>query len=214
MAEPGLPNQKRRTRKDLLQAAARLMRQGRKPTLEEVAEEALVSRATAYRYFPGVEQLLVEASFDVATPDPEALFQGVPDDPAERLQRVDTALHDMTLANEAALRLMLAYSVQREVDGVPSRQNRRSPLIQAALAPARLPPEAADRLAKAAAFLMGPEAMVVAKDVLQLEDADARAVKRWALRALVRAALREGPEDGSATRRKAGRAESSTAASG
>jgi hypothetical protein len=41
----GRPNQKRRTRKDLLLAAARLMKQGRQPVLEEVAEEALVSRA-------------------------------------------------------------------------------------------------------------------------------------------------------------------------
>ena len=40
-------NQLRRTRKDLLQAAARLARQGRTPTLEECAEEAMVSRATA-----------------------------------------------------------------------------------------------------------------------------------------------------------------------
>ncbi|MFN3628321.1 MAG: TetR family transcriptional regulator, partial [Parvibaculum sp.] len=45
-------NQKRRTRKDLLQAAARLLKEGRNPSLEEIAEEALVSRATAYRYFP------------------------------------------------------------------------------------------------------------------------------------------------------------------
>ena len=34
----GRPNQKSRTRKDLLRAAARLMQDGRTPTLEEVAE--------------------------------------------------------------------------------------------------------------------------------------------------------------------------------
>ena len=34
----GRPNQKTRTRKDLLQAASRLMKQGRALTLEEVAE--------------------------------------------------------------------------------------------------------------------------------------------------------------------------------
>ena len=55
----GRPNQRRRTRKDLLDAATRLMRQGRKPSLEEVAEEALVSRATAYRYFASIDALLV-----------------------------------------------------------------------------------------------------------------------------------------------------------
>ena len=62
-------NQKRRTRKDLLQAAARLLKEGRNPSLEEIAEEALVSRATAYRYFPNVEALLIEAPLDLALPD-------------------------------------------------------------------------------------------------------------------------------------------------
>jgi len=38
-------NQKRRTRKDLLQAASRLMKQGLKPDLEAIAEEAMVRLA-------------------------------------------------------------------------------------------------------------------------------------------------------------------------
>ena len=59
-AEKGRPNQKSRTRKDLLRAAARLMRDGRSPSLEDVAAEAMVSRATAYRYFSGVEARLIE----------------------------------------------------------------------------------------------------------------------------------------------------------
>ena len=50
-----------RTRKGLLEAAARLIRQGRKPSMEEVAQEALVSRATAYRHFANVESILAEA---------------------------------------------------------------------------------------------------------------------------------------------------------
>ena len=71
------PNQKARTRKDLLQAAARLLGKGRKPSLEEVAAEALVSRATAYRYFPDLNALLVEAAIDVASPDPSRLLDGL-----------------------------------------------------------------------------------------------------------------------------------------
>lgn len=194
MAEAGLTNQKRRTRKDLLQAATRLIREGRTPTLEEVAEEALVSRATIYRYFPSIEQLLLEASFDVATPDPESLFRGLPpDDAMARLAKVDTALHDMSLAHEGTLRLVLAHFLQNAgQEGIPPRQNRRSPLIEAALAPAaaEFTPAALDRLAKALALVIGPEAMIVVKDVLQLEDAEGREVKQWAIRALVDAARR------------------------
>lgn len=197
---PGRPNQRRRTRKDLLQAAARLMRQGRTPSLEEIADEALVSRATAYRYFSGVEALLVEASLDVAVPGADELFAGDRSvDPVARLGRVDRALHDMILANEAPLRMMLSHSLQRvargETGDIPARQNRRSPLIEAALEPAReeFAPEMLATLSRALALILGVEAMIVFKDVLQLDDAEARAVKLWAIGALVDAARRAPP---------------------
>jgi AcrR family transcriptional regulator len=192
----GRANQRRRTRKDLLQAAARLMRQGRNLSFEEIADEAMVSRATAYRYFPGVEALLVEASLDIAIPEPEAIFSDASStDAVQRLQLVDTALHDMILANEAALRTMLVHTLQRAIKGgeesdVPRRQNRRTPLIEAALKPGRseFDPAALTLLKKALALVIGTEAMVVFKDVLQASDAEARKVKHWAIRALVEAA--------------------------
>jgi AcrR family transcriptional regulator len=138
----GRPNQRRRTRKDLLDAASRLVKRGRKPTLEEIAEEALVSRATAYRYFPNVDALLVEASLDIATPQADELFaDDSAADPVSRVQQVDAAFHDMILANEASLRTMLVHALeqaQEQKEGaLPVRQNRRTPLIEAALKPAR-----------------------------------------------------------------------------
>jgi AcrR family transcriptional regulator len=196
---PGRPNQRRRTRKDLLQAAARLMKQGRTPSLEEIADEALVSRATAYRYFSGLEALLLEASLDVGVPDPEELFAADGSrDPVARVGRVDETLHDLFIANEAAFRMMLANSSQRIMRGdsdVPARQNRRIPLIEAALAPVRheLTPEMLTTLSRALALVVGPDAMVVLKDVLQVDDAEARAVKLWAIQALVDAARRRSP---------------------
>ena len=199
----GRPNQKTRTRKDLLQAASRLMKQGHNPTLEEVAEPALVSRATAYRYFPSVEALLVEASVDVAVPEPGELFRDeVSRDPIARLQRVDTVLHDMILANEPLMRTMLAHTVQRGIEAdesskLPRRQNRRTPLIEAALEPARdqFKPGTLKVLTRALALIVGTEAAIVVKDVLQLDDSDARKVKRWAIRALVEAAKKPAAHD-------------------
>ena len=198
--EAGRPNQKSRTRKDLLDAASRLMKHGRRPTLEEVAEEALVSRATAYRYFPSVDALLVEAPLEGATPNPDDLFRDASsDDAVERLELVDAALDDVIAANEQALRLMLAHSLQRGSNGerhsaFPARQNRRAALIESALAPARdqFEPAAAQRLANALALIIGTESMVVLKDVLQLDATEAGEVKRWAIRALVDAAKRSG----------------------
>lgn len=190
------PNQRRRTRKDLLEAAARLAREGKTPSLEEIAEAALVSRATAYRYFPSVEALLLEAALDVEFPDAEALFRDVrSSDPVERLERVEAAVDEMIGANEAPLRMMLANALQQVVRGeaqagLPTRQDRRTPLIQAALAPARseLDPHGLAMLGKALALVIGTESMVVCKDVLQLSPSEARKVRRWAIGALVAAA--------------------------
>lgn len=198
----GRANQRRRTRKDLLQAAARLMKQGRNPSLEEIADEAMVSRATAYRYFPGVEVLLVEASLDIATPDADKLFSEVgPADTVRRMELVDTAFHDMILANEASLRMMLVHSLQRTIKGgeesdIPPRQNRRTPLIEAALEPRRdeFDPQRLDLLQKALALVIGTEGIVVFKDVLQTSDAEARKVKQWAIRALIDAARKTPPK--------------------
>lgn len=198
--KPERANQRLRTRKDLLRAASRLMKQGRKPSLEEIAEAALVSRATAYRYFPSVEQLLLEAALDVATPEAKELFgPEAPNDAVARLERVDAAFHEMILANDAPLRIMLARSLERALAGdeaTPARQNRRTPLIEAALAPAKdeFSPRAFDRLSKALALVIGTEAMIVFADVLRIDETEARAVKRWAIRALVEAARRDETE--------------------
>ena len=162
------PNQKRRTRKDLLQAAARLMKQGKKP-------------------------------LDTAVPEASDILRGAPaDDPVARLHRIDGALHDMIVANEGQLRMMLMHSLQRSTlrdadPTLPPRQNRRTPLIEAALAPARERFRPADlkMLTRALALVVGTEAMVVCKDVLQLDDADTRKVKRWAIRALVESAQKD-----------------------
>jgi len=56
---PGRANQRRRTRKDLLAAAARLLKAGGPPPdMDAVAAEAMVSRATVYRYFPDRNSLM------------------------------------------------------------------------------------------------------------------------------------------------------------
>ena len=196
---PERANQRYRTRKDLIDAAGRLMKNGHKPSLEEVAEAARVSRATAYRYFPNVGALLAEAPLDAGAPDWEALFAGDGSiDPEERVDRAEAAMHRLVYDNEAAIRLMLSATLARAAgegadETVPYRQNRRTPLIDAALAPARTRFKKASygRLRAALAMIFGSESMVVFRDVLRLDETIARDVKSWAVRALVRAALTE-----------------------
>lgn len=196
---PERANQRYRTRKDLIAAAERLMKNGHKPSLEEVAGAARISRATAYRYFPNVEALLIEAPLESAAPDVEALFaRDESVDPEARIDKAEAAMHRMTFENETGIRLMLAATLTRGAqqshdDAVPLRQNRRSALIDAALAPSRGRFRKATyaKLRAALAMIFGSESMVVFRDVLRLDEKEARQVKSWAVRALVRAALEE-----------------------
>lgn len=194
--EGGRPNQRSRTRRDLLEAALRASASGKSPTLDEIAEEAKVSRATAYRYFPNVEDLLAEACLHVAFPDPVCLA-GASDDPVERLMLIDEAVDRMIAANETALRMMIASASKLPLQSaeVPARQNRRLPLIEAALAPAKaqFTPDSFRRLTRALSLVIGTEAMLVFKDVLHLSPEQARDVRRWTIRSLVEAARRGGP---------------------
>lgn len=201
-------NQRRRTRKDLLQAAVRLMRSGKVPSMDEVADEASISRATAYRYFPNIEALLTEAPLDAAVPDPEELFaRERSTDPVARVEQANAALDKMIYQNQAQLRIMLANTLTgalrgKNADAIPRRQNRRIPLIEAALAPAREDLDRAtyETLCSALSLVLGTESMIVFSDVIPMSERRARSVKRWTIRALVNAALAEAGKE----RRSAG----------
>ena len=112
-----------------------------------------------------------------------------------RLEQVDAALQKAIIENEVPLRLMLAHSLTHRAKGsgddeLPVRQNRHTPLIEAALAPTRsqFRPANIKKLTAALALVIGTEGWVVMRDVLQLKDREALKVKRWAIRALVEAA--------------------------
>lgn len=196
--QTGRAAQRSRTRKAIVRATARLLERGERPSLDDVAAEAQVSRATAYRYFPGLDALLSEAAVDALVPEPDALFDGdAPDDVAARLGIVDETFDRACREREIALRLMLARvlerSALREADGAPLRQNRRVPMIEHALSPLgdRLDAKRRTRLAQALAIIVGTEGFIALKDVVGLGQNEARDVRRWAIDALLTCALAE-----------------------
>lgn len=202
--DKGRVNQRYRTRRELLQAASRLLREGKTPTMADIADEALVSRATAYRYFPNRESLLAEAPLDGKAPTAEELFMGNDHSSvADRVDKAEEALHKMTFENEIQIRTFLALSLApNDSDSSsngdpPRRQNRRMPLIEAALAPerSRLEDRLYTTLCQALAVYFGGEAMVVFRDVLGVSPEEAREVKKWAIRTLVNAALEDSRQE-------------------
>jgi AcrR family transcriptional regulator len=206
----GRDRQKQRTRNAIVAAARALVEHGRLPSVAEVAEAALVSPATAYRYFP--DQLsLLQAALGDGLPRPDDLVASIPDDttdPVERAARVAEALQRFGLQREALVRAVIALSLLRSIDGTATREEatrlrpgyRLAP-IEEALRPLEgtVAPEALARLRAALAVVISGEALVALQDVVGLDPETAVAVCVWATRTLVRAVA--GDESSIASRR-------------
>ena len=196
-AKPRL-NQRQRTRAALVEAASEAVRRGQTPTIEEAAEAAGVSRATAYRYFGSQQALLLEVSLEKfnVNPDSAELNEG----PVEA--RVDAAIRGlvkMAWDHEPYLRTFLMHSLEQWLrtqknggDGYPLRKGRRLLWFERVLAPLQeLKPRQKRRLRTALCMLCGVEALIVAKDVCGCTQREAEDASRWAAQAILQAAVRD-----------------------
>ena len=196
--QSGRKNQKLRTRRALLAAARDLMDEGIDPSIDAIAERAMVSRATAYRYFANVDQLILEATLD-ATLDVDAVGDDAPSalsDVPMRVGHVQARLFDHARENETQFRLFLSSANKAWVESggeVELRSGRRLGMIEKALAPARdaLDEATYERLRDALAGMMGIESLTMMRDICELEPDAAKATMNWAVQTLVRAVLEE-----------------------
>lgn len=196
--DTGRRRQKARTRDALVEAARALVGQGHDPTVEEVAEAADISRATAYRYFPNREALLVAAHPEVEVLS--LLGEDPPKDLEERLDRVVVGLVRIFLDSEDSYRTMLRLSLEANTSGreLVLRKGRRYLWIEEALNPLRdrLSAEEFQRLVHAISITAGIEALVTLIDLGGLSRKRAVEVIRWASRAVLRSVLANQGEEG------------------
>ena len=205
---PGRANQKRRTRCALIEAAVDLARAGKTPSVAETAEQAGISRATAYRYFPTQEALTIDVALEVIAPamdrfsaELEHVAQGgAAENAADRAALVASSLEDTFWKGEAQVRMHLRATMDlwlasKKDRGVTlRRQGRRMPMIDAALEPLEGQLAEADlqRLRAALAIVVGMESMISLTDVVGISNRQQVSdVRRWMVRALVEAALAE-----------------------
>lgn len=197
--ETGRTAQKARTRAALVRAARELLREGTTPSIEETAEVASISRATAYRYFPNQEALLVAAHPEVEAPS--LLGEEPPTAPEARLDLVVRRLAAIFLEAEESYRAMLRLSLEPDAGErgqLTLRQGRRYLWLEDALEPLRDRMSGPDfrRLVDALATVIGIEALVTLTDLGGLSRDEAVEVMRWSARSLLRAALEESRSEG------------------
>src|SRR5215469_955412 len=193
-----------RTRRLLLDAARELLRSGRPLTVQSVADQAGVSRATAYRYFSSNDSVAVQATMPLhddpfadpawpySRPDPHA-------DLPTRAGGVVRSMGEWAFDHAQELRTLLALSLEpdSEARGLSRRGKlRRTRWIDGLLAdlPDGVEQDTRRRLAAALLPLFGADAIVWTADVADLDREAALDILAWTASTLVRAVLDEADE--------------------
>jgi len=193
-----LSGPKGRTLRLLRQAARELLRTGGPLTVPAAAELAGVSRATAYRYFPNNDSVVLHATMsladdpltDTSWAPPKAAS---PDELGARAADLVRATAAWAFDHETELRTMLRLSLAPEREDQQPRRGliNRGRWISALLEglPTDVPPAARDRLAAALIPLFGSDAIVWTTDIAQLPRDQAIELLAWMAQALIAATL-------------------------
>lgn len=201
----GRVNQKARTRTALLESAAELVREGRSPSIPEAADRALVSVATAYRYFSSAEDLWWEASNlaigQEALAVSEQRVEAAGPDLQARLEALIRGIGFRMLDDQVPYRQITKIAMEQwfhQLDApnderVPVRQGRRNEQIRQVVAPlqGRLSKKEIDRVAHALGLIVGSEAMIALTDAVGLDVPAAKKTLLDASRWLLAGALAE-----------------------
>ncbi len=195
----GRVSQKYQTRQQILEATRRLMSTSERITLEDVAREANISRATIYRYYSTIDLLMAEAPIDIKFKSSDQIFEEVKHmGMADRLFYIQKQYNGHAQKNETLFRrylsLVLAESIvsQKQLRGA-----RRVKSLEKALAPLQdtLGKDTFKKLVGAASVLMGIDPLIVCKDVCNLTNQEADDTLQWALEMILKGISQESSEN-------------------
>lgn len=199
--DPPRPSARERTHRLLSKAARDLLRTGGPLTVQAAADLAGVSRATAYRYFPNNDSVLVHATMplvdsaslqppppDLSPPDNETT-QGLPG----RASTLVRTMGQWAFHHEYELRTFMRLSLEpQRADSINRRASTNRDTWIATLLeglPEHVSKEARDRLSVALTPLFGADAVIWTTDIAQVDHETALDVMAWMAAALVQATL-------------------------
>jgi hypothetical protein len=151
--------------------------------MPEAADRALVSVATAYRYFSSAEDLWWEASktmtIESTLDEANQRMDAAGDEPQARLEALIRSTGFRMIDDQVPYRQMARAALEqwfrqeeaRDGERVPIREGRRNLQIRTAIAPLRdeLREKDVDRIAHGLALVIGTEAMIALLDVVGLD---------------------------------------------
>ncbi len=174
----GRTNQKQETRDKILRAAQYFLDKGIDFSLEDIARQSGISRATVYRYYSNAELLAGEAVLDIKTKKPQLLAEEVKD---QSLEDQILSIHDyyngFAIANENAFRKYLATTLSSE-PGKVDRGARRVKTLELVLHDSDFTKAEKQELVNIFTVLMGVEPLIVMRDVCGLDVEESRRLLR------------------------------------
>jgi AcrR family transcriptional regulator len=167
--------QKLKTREALIFKANELLKKGSIASIEQVAREADISKATAYRYFTNLDSLKREASLQLKAETSENIFADLAEnDLIARLQRLIDYHYHLFTENEDEFRLFLSSVISESISNKSnySRGGRRIAIITGALEPVRssTPKKEFDYMVNALSLVFGIESVTILKDLCGLDN--------------------------------------------
>lgn len=183
----GRINQKLKTQKRILETAREMLLSKQNFSLEEVAAQMQISRATIYRYYASIDMLCLDVAISMTNIDPEDFSSHVDGmDMAQSLFYVQKYFNNMVQKHETELRkylsLVLDRSVKRDTAS-EHRAGRRLKTLEIVMRPFydQIGGKNYDNLKHVVTLLCGPEPLIANKDVSGLNNQQSNEVLRWAL---------------------------------
>ncbi|MDW8845553.1 TetR/AcrR family transcriptional regulator [Erwinia sp. P7711] len=185
-----------RTRRLLIETAMKMFDSGAFPSITEVAQEAQLSRATAYRYFP-TQSALVSAIV-TETLSPIKSWRPAKEDASERINELLSFAFPRMLEHEGTLRAALHLSLtqwahsrsnERPEKEKLVRGNRKA-LLQHVVEPLNqeMSPERVERVVQSLSLVYGSEIFLVMKDIWGCSNDQLQDIGKWIAKAIVRQA--------------------------
>lgn len=190
--QKGRKTQKLKTRDKILRSTQKLLEKNKDISLEDVAKEADISRATIYRYYSSIDVLAAEAVLDLNTKSSEDLYDEVA---GKNLEEAILSMQDyynqLTIDNESGFRKYMSVVLNNDhSDKMRGARRKKSLMMLLDNKAQHMSAQEKENLANIATVLMGVEAFVVTKDVCGLNNEKSKKLLNWGMERLLKSILK------------------------
>lgn len=184
----GRKKQKLKTRNRILEAAHCLLELGKDISLESVAQEANISRATIYRYYSNVESLSTELVLHLNVPNTYDILEKFSSkNTKSSLLEIQKTYLNFILDNEKASKKFLGAILSSSDSKLERGQNRITTLKEFfAKHPSVANPDTTSKLINLMVLLMGIESVITTKDVCGLNNKQSIETLQWGLEMILK----------------------------